>query len=196
MKDKINLIRLKTKISLLAVIRTYKNYWYIVLSVLIAVLFFEFLYWFLNYKLFWFLLTSGSLDVIEKFNLIFGSSLNYFSGKSVIQSLAVVLLSVLQGVVIAQIIFILRNQKTIDGKAFSGSLIASAVALFSVGCVSCGTSIVTPILSIFVSGVSAGLSESIHQASIYIGLIFAFYALFAIGQTVANIQAKSSLKQN
>jgi hypothetical protein len=98
----------------------------------------------------------------------------------------------LQGIVIGQIIYILRNQKKLDEKAFGGSAIASAIALFSVGCPSCGTSIITPILSIFVSGASAGLSNTIHQTSVYVGLLFAIYALYTIGQTVAGIHAKNN----
>lgn len=190
MKQRLILFFLKFKISLLAILKTYKNYKYIILSLIIAFLFFEFLYWFLNGQLFMYLMGSGNLSILDKINLITSTTVGYFQTVSIWQSSAVVILSILQGIVIGQIIYILKNQNKLDEKAFGGSAIASVIALFSVGCPSCGTSIITPVLSIFVSGASVGLTDAVHEASIYIGLLFAVYALYSIGQTVAGIHAK------
>lgn len=189
-KDRIELFLMKSRLSLGAIARTLKNYKYFLLAILISFLFFEFLYWSLNYNLLWFFVVTPNLSILEKINLILSTAISYFYTVSIWQSLAIFALSIIQGVVLAQVVFIVKYQKRLDVKAFGGSTIASLVALLGVGCPSCGSSLVAPVVGLFVSGVSVGLTESIHQVSVFVGLLFAVYALYAIGQNTANIYAK------
>ncbi|MEZ6330972.1 MAG: hypothetical protein R3B12_03075 [Candidatus Saccharimonadales bacterium] len=115
---------------------------------------------------------------------------SYLSSLPLWQAFAVVALAITQGVVISVLLFTVRNNQSVDKKAVGGTGIASIIAMLSVGCVSCGTSIVAPIIGLFVSGATASLSEAINKIAIVVGLIIALYALYAVGLTAANIQAK------
>lgn len=194
MKDGIELWLLKIKVALAAVLKLMKNWRYIILAIVIGLLFLQFLCWILNLQLLWFLMSSFKLSIGDKINLLASTFSGYLTSLPTPEAVAVIVLSLIQGTVIASIIYIARNQGRIETKAFGGSTIASVVTLVSVGCPSCGTSIIAPIVGLFVSGASAGIGESIQYFSIYLGLIVAIYALYSVGKSVANIQAKKQIE--
>jgi hypothetical protein len=181
---------LKMKVSASATITVMKNWKYVLLSAVISILFIQLLYWLLNASLFWFFLTTNGLTIIEKADVFISIIGSYLSSLPLWQATAVVMLSIVQGIVISVLIFTVRVQNSLDKRAFGGSALASMIAMVSIGCVSCGTSIIAPIIGIFVSGATVGISEAINKAAVVIGLIIALYALYAVGLSAANVIAK------
>jgi hypothetical protein len=190
MNTRFNLFALKLKTATLANFRVLKNWKYSLFAVLFALVFIQFLYWALNIELFWYFLTAGGLSFIEKADVFSSIISSYLSSLPVWQAFVVVGLALVQGIVIAVLIYIVRTQHKLNKAAFGTTTVASIVAIFSVGCVSCGTSIIAPILAIFVSGSTASLAESINKIAILVGFIIALFAFYAVGKTAANIQAK------
>jgi hypothetical protein len=190
MQQKIGILSIKATLSLRATARVLINWRYSILAAIISILFIQLLYWLLNLSLFWYFLTVPTLNPLEKLDVFTSIIATYLSSMPLWQAVAVVSLAVVQGIVISVLVFTIRTQNQLDKKAFSGSAIAGIIAAFSVGCVSCGTSIVAPIIGVFVSGATASLSEAINKIAVVVGLLIALYALYAVGLSAANIQAK------
>lgn len=166
---------------------------YAVLAVLVAYIFIQILYWLLNASLFWYFLSVPTLNIPEKIEVFSSIVVSYLGSLPLWQAITVIVLSLVQGAVIAVLTYTIRSQQKIDKKAFGGSTLASVVAMFSVGCVSCGTSIIAPIVGIFASGATASLSEAINKVAIVIGLLIAIYALYAVGLSAARILAQQAM---
>ncbi len=190
MIQRLQLLKTKAQLSLKASSNVLKSPKYLLFAAIVALLFIQLLYWLLNASLFWYFFTARSLNIIEKMDIFSSIIVSYLSSLPLWQAFAVVSLAITQGVVISVLLFTVRNNQRLDKKAVGGTGIASIIAMLSVGCVSCGTSIVAPIIGLFVSGATASLSEAINKIAIVVGLIIALYALYAVGLTAANIQAK------
>lgn len=190
MNQRIKLFITKLKVATKANLMIVRGWKYALIVIIFAFSFIQFLYWVLNVELFWYFLTSTTLSLSDKFDVFSSIITSYLASLPLWQAIVVIALSIIQGIVIAVLIYIIRSHSKLSKKAVSGSTIAGIVAIFSVGCVSCGTSIITPILALFVSGSTAGLAESINQIAIIVGLIAASYAFYAVGQTAAGVIAK------
>ena len=190
MIQRLQLLKTKAQLSLKASSNVLKSPKYLLFAAIVALLFIQLLYWLLNASLFWYFFTARSLNIIEKMDIFSSIIVSYLSSLPLWQAFAVVALAITQGAVISVLLFTVRNNQSVDKKAVGGTGIASIIAMLSVGCVSCGTSIVAPIIGLFVSGATASLSEAINKIAIVVGLIIALYALYAVGLTAANIQAK------
>jgi hypothetical protein len=186
--------RLKVKMSLRATWTVLRQWEYGVSAVGVAEGFFLFLYWSLNFNLLWFLITARRLTLGDKLHVILGSPVDGVLQSGLIQGVATVALVVLQGVVISVLIYSLRRQASASRKAVGGSFLASAAALLGVGCVSCGTSIIAPIASLFVAGATAEVGQRIHDALIYVALLAVVYALYTSGATAARTLALEQAK--
>lgn len=194
MKNKLLILWIKIQLSAKASFKVFKNWKYLGLAALISLLFIQLLYWLLNPSLLRFFITTPSLTILEKFKIFAEVIGSYLASIPLWQAIVVVSLSIVQGLVISLLIFTIRNQTKLDKKSTIGSTIATVVAMFSVGCVSCGTSIIAPVIGIFVAGASASLSEAINKVAVVFGLLIALYALYAVGLSVANTQAKTKPK--
>lgn len=191
-----NIFLTKLQLSLKSIAKVLLNWRYSMIAAFFAVVFINLLYWLLNMSLFWLFITTDVLSPIEKVDLLSSTILSYISSLPFWQAFVIVALSAVQGIVISTLIYVIKSQNKVDKKALSGTTLAGFVGMLSVGCVSCGTSIVAPIIGLFASGASASLSEAIHKVAIVIGLIIALYALYTVGLSAANVQAKSKASKS
>ncbi len=160
----------------------------------VAIGFFLFLFWSLNLNLLWFLIRAQRLSLGDKLHVILGSPLDGIIQSGLVQGGATLLLVGLQGVVISVLVYSLRRQATTSRQAVGGSFLASAAALLGVGCVSCGTSIIAPIASLFVAGAAAEVGKQIHDTLIYVAVLAVLYALYTSGATAARTLAIEKAK--
>jgi hypothetical protein len=186
----IALFKAKLTVAAKSTIFVLKNWRYSLLASVLAFLFLLLIYWLLNIDLLWFLMSSDQLSFADKIALLVKSAFSYVSSLGALQRIATLLLVIGQGVVIAMLVFVVRTQNTLDSKALGGGVIASIIAVFSVGCVSCGTSIVAPVVGLFFSGASVAVSDSIHKAAIYVSLIIVLYSLYAVGVSASTYVAR------
>lgn len=99
-----------------------------------------------------------------------------------------VLVSVLQGISLALIIFTARhnkrNQQTTQQLGLSG--IASVAAAIGLGCVPCGTSLILPIVAVFFSGAAAASAATVASTIVLIiALGLSLFSLYRSGQIAA-----------
>lgn len=175
------LLKAKLLIAVKSIGYVLKDWRYSLLAVVMAFLFLLLIYWLLNFDLLWFLMSSGQLSPIDKISILAMSAISYVGSLAALQRIATLLLVIGQGIIIAMLVYIVRTQNKLDSKALGGGAIASIIAVFSVGCVSCGTSIVAPVIGLFFSGATATVSETIHKAAIYLSLVIVLYSLYAVG---------------
>ena len=96
-----------------------------------------------------------------------------------------VLVSILQGISLALIIFTARhnkrNQQTTQQLSLSG--IASIAAAIGLGCVPCGTSLILPIVAVFFSGAAAASAATVASTIVLIiALGLSLFSLYRSGQ--------------
>ena len=99
-----------------------------------------------------------------------------------------VLVSILQGISLALIIFTAqhnkRNQQTTQQLGLSG--IASVAAAMGLGCVPCGTSLILPIVAVFFSGAAAASAATVASTIVLIiALGLSLFSLYRSGQIAA-----------
>jgi hypothetical protein len=99
-----------------------------------------------------------------------------------------VLVSVLQGISLALIIFTARhnkrNQQTTQQLGLSG--VASIAAAIGLGCVPCGTSLILPIVAVFFSGAAAASAAMVASTIVLIiALGLSLFSLYRSGQIAA-----------
>lgn len=99
-----------------------------------------------------------------------------------------VLVSILQGISLALIIFTARhnkrNQQTTQQLGLSG--IASVAAAIGLGCVPCGTSLILPIVAVFFSGAAAASAATVASTIVLIiALGLSLFSLYRSGQIAA-----------
>ncbi len=99
-----------------------------------------------------------------------------------------VLVSILQGISLALIIFTAqrnkRNQQTTQQLGLSG--VASVAAAIGLGCVPCGTSLILPIVAVFFSGAAAASAATVASTIVLIiALGLSLFSLYRSGQIAA-----------
>lgn len=99
-----------------------------------------------------------------------------------------VLVSMLQGISLALIIFTAqhnkRNQQTTQQLSLSG--VASVAAAIGLGCVPCGTSLILPIVAVFFSGAAAASAATVASTIVLvIALGLSLFSLYRSGQIAA-----------
>lgn len=159
---------------------------YLLLAFVVALLFFELMYWLFNLSVFGIIMTSGNVSISEKISVFFSpfDSVAQASGGYIFALM--LLVSLVQGVSIAALTYILRNQKKVDPNLVGGSSIVGLLAVLGLGCPACGTSLLTPIVAVFVSGSAVAVSEKIMQVLLPFALAVGLYGLYVVGLKVAN----------
>lgn len=164
---------------------------YAVLALFAAFLFFELIYWLFNTSVLRIVLSSTNLNILEKLRFVFDPLWSLGSTNGVYTAVLMILLSLVQGQSIAALIYTIRHQQKFDPAAIGGGSIAGLLAIIGLGCPACGTSLVTPIVAIFVSGSTVAVSESITRIALPLALIVGLYGMYAIGLKAATARASA-----
>jgi hypothetical protein len=181
MKQKLSLTKLKAHLSLKTTRKILSRWRYCLLALLVAIVMFELLYWMLNLKLFSTLMFSPALGVSDRFWLLTDPLREVFTNNGMIVGISIVLLSLIQGVTIAVIVFSVRNSKNGMLKSFGGASAAGLLGALGLGCPSCGTSLITPIVALFVSGSTVSIAQGIARIVMPLSVVIGAYALYVAG---------------
>lgn len=189
---KIKILKLKLKVSLKSLIWFFKSYKRILYALIIAVIFLQILYFSFNWSLLNVVITSPNLSPLEKFNFLISTFNSVLQSNGLFQFILIIFVSLIQGLSILTIIYIIKNQKN-NIKYTSNNIFISFLVLIGLGCPSCGTSILSPILSIFISGSTVGLSETITSFVLPVAFLMGIYGLYILGLRLSSIQAQSKI---
>lgn len=195
MKDRISLTLAKLRLSIGAVAWLLSTRWrYALLALLIAVLFFELVYWFFNFPVLSTIVFSGNVSLIEKLQVLSSPVQSIGAASGGLLLTFMLLLALVQGILLASLIYVVRQQRKVDDKLVSGSSFATLFAIIGLGCPACGTSLITPVVALFISGSAVTVSQRITLVATPLALGIGLYGLYAVGLKLANVRAKESAK--
>lgn len=165
---------------------------YSVLALISAIGFFELVYWMLKPTVFWVLMTSQQLSVFDKLQQLTGPFWYTYIQNGFVATTIMLLLALAQGLSLAAVIYVLRHQPKLDEALLGEGALVSFVALIGLGCPACGTSLITPIVAMFVSGSATAVSQTIARIILPIALLVGLYGLYTLGLRVATIRAHNN----
>lgn len=141
------------------------------------------------------LLFSG-ISAGQKLGLLWRVLLGCFGNFLSLYGLSLVLLSLLQGLAIALMVYAWRHKNKDQAlSTASTSTVASALGFVALGCPSCGISLLTPLLSTL-AGASAGvLAEKVGTFLTIIAFILLFYSVFRLGYLVFILVSAKKYKE-
>lgn len=156
---------------------------YLVLAIIISVLFFEIIFWFNNFPLLQYILGVPTLSPLAKLQFLASTYTNLWQSTSSPLAVGLFILSILQGIVLSGLIFTMRRQtdRNTGVKVLGGSSVASILATLGLGCASCGTSLITPVLLFLFSSSSVALAENVGLGVTALAIIASLYALYSVG---------------
>lgn len=161
---------------------------YLALAAIVSVVFYEVIFWFLNLGLMQHLLTSSSLTLSDKWHIIASSYGAVFMQPYSPLALMLFAVSVLQGVVVAALVYTIRCERQFSHdfiKDLGGTGLAGALAVVGLGCAACGTSLVTPILAFFFTTSSAALADEVGLYAAGLSLIVAIVTVYLAGHKLS-----------
>ena len=131
----------------------------------------------------------SQLPFLDKIALL-GDMLSdiFTQGFTSINGALLIVVSVLQGISIAAVIFTAKKNK-VEEKTVTRQVglsgIASVAAAIGLGCVPCGTSIILPIVAIFFSGAAAATAANIASTIVLtLALLLSVFSLYKSGKIV------------
>jgi hypothetical protein len=157
---------------------------YFFLAAAVSVVFYEFIFWFLNLGLLHYLLTSPFLTVGDKLEMLIGSYSNIFHLPLSPLALTLFAVSIFQGVAIAAFVYSIKKERAMQQgflKEFGGTGIAGALSVLGLGCAACGTSLVTPILTFFFATSSVAVAEEVGLYSAVLALVVSIITVYLSG---------------
>lgn len=157
---------------------------YLALAAVASIVFYEIIFWLLNIGLFHYLMTSPFLTLSDRLDIFIGSYTNVFSLPLAPLSTTLFVVSILQGITAAAIVYSIRRERQMgEGllKGMSGTGLAGVLSAVGFGCVACGTSLITPILTFFFATSSAVVAEKVGLYSMIFALVASLVAAYFAG---------------
>lgn len=157
---------------------------YFFLAAGVSIVFYEFIFWFLNLGLLQYLLTTSFLTMSDKFDILIGSYAGIFTLPVSPLALTLFAVSIFQGVAVAALIYSIRKERSMQRsfvKDFGGTGVAGLLAVLGLGCAACGTSLVTPILMFFFATSSVAVAEEVGLYSAVLALIVSLATVYLTG---------------
>ena len=161
---------------------------YFLITIVATVAFAMVIYFAINANFYGPLIISR-LPVLDKIVLLGSMIIDIFKQSFTSPNSALLMVvSILQGVSIAAVIFTSKNnrdnEKTVSRQVgLSG--IASIAATIGLGCVPCGTSLSLPIVTLFFSGAAAAAAANIASTIVLLlALLLSLFSLYKSGQII------------
>lgn len=161
---------------------------YFLITIVATVAFAVIIYFAINANFYGPLMMSR-LPIIDKIALLGSMIIDIFKQSFTSPNSALLMVvSILQGVSIAAVIFTSKNnrdnEKTVSRQVgLSG--IASIAATIGLGCIPCGTSLILPIVTLFFSGAAAATAANIASTIVLLlALLLSLFSLYKSGQII------------
>lgn len=191
MRPRAQLFLVKLRLSLRSIAWLLRQPKYAALAVIVSLFFFEFVYWMFNLSTLSTLMVSPALSVFDKAALLASPFLSLSAQNGPAIFTMMIILSVLQGVSVAALTYVIRRQPKVDNKIVGGSTLAGLLAVIGLGCPACGTSLVTPIVALFVTGSAVSIAEAVTAVALPVALLVGLYGVYTVGLHVANARMRT-----
>lgn len=91
-------------------------------------------------------------------------------------------LSLLQGTALALLIYNFRRNRKFDAKSMTGGGLAAIAAVIGLGCVSCGTSLLIPLMTVLFASSAPALIDQANLVVLFIAGLLSLYAVYKMGR--------------
>lgn len=196
MQQKLKFFITKLQLSMRTIGWVLTQWRYALLATAFAILFFELIYWLFNLSVLTTILTSGNVTPLEKLEVLASPVQAIASAEGMTTALLILILAIIQGINLAVLTYTIKHQPKVDQKLVGGSTVVTFLAVLGLGCPACGTSLITPIVAVFVSGSAVAVSERIAAIVTPIALLVALYGMYVVGLRAATIRAQQQYKQD
>lgn len=196
MQQKLKFFITKLQLSVRTIGWVLTQWRYALLATAFAILFFELIYWLFNLSVLTTILTSGNVTPLEKLEVLASPVQAIASAEGMTTALLILILAIIQGINLAVLTYTIKHQPKVDQKLVGGSTVVTFLAVLGLGCPACGTSLITPIVAVFVSGSAVAVSEKIAAIVTPIALLVALYGMYVVGLRAATIRAQQQYKQD
>ena len=162
---------------------------YLFLALASAALFYEIIFWFLNLGLAGYLLTSPYLSVLDRLEIIKSSFSGIFGAPFSLLATLLFIVALLQGVATSALTYLIRKERKFNrsfGASLGGAGAAGVFAVLGLGCAACGTSLVTPLLTLLFASSSVALAEQVGMYSAAVALVAAMVSAYLSGRKLAD----------
>jgi len=124
---------------------------YITIAVLVAVIVFVFVVWFPNFRLIKEVIFLSGISFVHKVKFLFSLFGSIKTNFSAISSIYIITIAILFGLNISIVSYYIKTRQVIKSRSGTnlGSIGGLISGIFGIGCASCGTFLLTPILSLF-----------------------------------------------
>ena len=180
--------KLTIKTAILGIVRMLGLPKYFLITIVATVAFAVIIYFAINANFYGPLMMSR-LPILDKIALLGSMIIDIFKQSfTSLNGALLVIVSILQGVSIAAVIFTAKNnrdnEKTVSRQVgLSG--IASIAATIGLGCVPCGTSLILPIVTLFFSGAAAATAANITSTIVLLlALLLSLFSIYKSGQII------------
>ena len=179
--QKLNRIKLNLKHSFGVLgnfLSQHPKYLYIALAIGLVV--YIIMFWAQNLQLLGYILSSSIIPLDVKIHLLSGTFTSIFSTGISWILLGTLIVSLIQGILISEIMFIIKKQRqfSVVAKSAGGIGITSGLATFSMGCSACGTSIARSVLLAFGVPTATSIATAISYGTIFISLIISIISMY------------------
>lgn len=154
---------------------------YIAVAPILAFLFAVLIYGMINGGFYGPLLMSR-LPIIDKIGVI-GDLIVQLTKDSVTTGMGILLVvvSLLQGIAFAVMIYTVRRNKRMDVATVGGGTVAVIAAALGLGCVPCGTSLLLPILTLLFSSSAYAAANTASMIVLVLAFGLSLYSIYRLG---------------
>lgn len=183
-----NLFGLKLRISIRSALRVFKSPAYVAIAVFAALLISGLILWALNLDLVRYIIFDAPLTIGQKIGFFADVYKSMFVTHPSVQGVGILFFSILFGVNIALVVYVIKNVgfAKIPKKSGFGGLF---FAVLGGGCIACGASILAPLLATF-GATSTVFVQELSTLFNWIGVLLVSYSIYKLGGMASSVFAK------
>ena len=146
---------------------TFRQWHYVILALFVATILLFIAIWLPNLSFLWYLFTNSTFSWVTRLSILSGSLATLKLNSTLLSRIVLLVLVVLAGVNVSMLAYYLKRRFTL-GREVGMSLFGTTLGLVGVGCVSCGSVVLS---SIFGLGATAGFLTLLPLRGLEFGLV-------------------------
>lgn len=185
----------RSKFAILSLAEIAKRPKYLIVGILAFLVFIYLLTFFRDGSTNWQLIWSG-IPVSDKVGILGRTFGDIFKNFTSLYGASLIIMSLLQGVIIMQLVFTWRNRErssAIDGA--STGVIAAIIGFITLGCPSCGVGLLTAIITAVAGTGATVLAENIGFFLIIFAFVLMLYTIIRLGYIDYIIISSNKVKE-
>ena len=132
--------------------KVFSRFRYLLLALIVSLTIFVLATWLPNLPLVWQVVTSSTISFFEKASFLTNLVSSIQTNFSTVTATYTILIAGFFGINVAMTTYYFRQEKTITGKGLGTGIGGFISGIFGIGCATCGSFIITPLLALIGAG--------------------------------------------